>query len=277
MKSAKRTKTTSKAFHTLGRILIFSFCCAVILILCSILTRNFPPKINDLSSVSLATIVTFILIILFLKWEKLKLSDVGILPGKYSLLRFISGYIIGIVMAASQALIVLSYGHIQLKVVKNLAGWDIFFPLLLYIFVATREELVFRSYSLRSLNITLGPVWALVIIAVLFITEHVAGGMTWKMAIIGSGTGAILFGVSALKTKGLALPLGLHSAWNFGQWIFGFKNNPGIWKAIVEKGYKGEVEKVGLGAYIIVMLIAIVGILIYYRTKNMGENNFITN
>lgn len=271
MTSENNIKAISKPFYTVGRVLIFSLCCVFILIFCSILTRNLSSKIIDHSSISLATLLTFLLILLFLKREKLKLSDVGIIPGKYSFSRFIFGYILGFAMAAVQALIVLSYGHFELKLVPNIALLDIFLPLFLYLVIACREELAFRSYSLRSLNTSLGSVWALTIIGVIFIVEHVAGGMTWKMAVLGSGVGAILFGISALKTKGLALPLGLHSAWNFGQWIFGFKNKPGIWEAVVEKGYEGEVENVGLVAFIIVMLTTIVGIFIYYRKSNLGE------
>lgn len=264
-------KITSKPIYTLGRVLLFSLCCVIILIFCSSLTGNLPAKINDHLSILSATILTFLLILLFLKWEKLKLSDVGILPGKYSFSRFISGYVIGFVMAASQALIVLSYGHFQLKLVPDIQITDILLPLLLYFLIACREELAFRSYSVRSLNISLGPIWALTIIVVIFILEHVAGGMTWKMAILGSGAGAILFCISALKTKGLALSLGLHSAWNFGQWTFGFKNKPGIWEAVVEKGYEKEVENAGLIAFLIVMLIAIVGIFVYYRKSKLSE------
>lgn len=174
-------------------------------------------------------------------------------------------------MAASQALIVLFYGHFQLKFVPEISIIDILSPLLLYFFIACREELAFRSYSLRSLNISLGPIMALTIIGIIFIVEHVAGGMKWKMAIFGSGAGAILFGVSALKTKGLALSLGLHSAWNFGQWSFGFKNKPGIWQAVVEKGYESEVENVGLIAFLFVMGVAIVGVFFYYRNSKLRE------
>ena len=46
------------------------------------------------------------------------------------------------------------------------------------------------------------------------------------------------------ERKGIAFPVGLHAAWNFGQWIFGFKNVPGIWEAIVEKGYGPEVMNI---------------------------------
>lgn len=271
MTSENNLKITSKWFYTVGRVLLFSLYCVIILVFCSSLTRNIPFKFTDHLSILSATILTFLLILLFLKWEKLKLSDVGIIPGRYSISRFLWGYIIGLCMAVSQALIVLTHGHFQLKLVPEISMIDILSPLLLYFFIACREELAFRSYSLRSLNISLGPIMALTIIGIIFIVEHVAGGMTWKMAILGSGAGAILFGVSALKTKGLALSLGLHSAWNFGQWTFGFKNKSGIWQAVVEKGYESEIENVGLTAFLFVMGIAIAGVFFYYRNSKLRE------
>ena len=197
--------------------------------------------------------------------------DVGIIPAKYCIPRFLCGYIIGFGMAASQALIVLFYGHLQLKTVAGISIIDILLPLLLYFLIAYREELAFRSYSLRSLNISLGPVPALTILGIIFIIDHVAGGMSWGMAIQGSGAGAILFGVSALKTKGLGLSLGFHSSWNFGQWTFGFKNRAEIWQAVVVKGYESEIENVGLTAFLIVMGITITGLFVYNRKNKLTE------
>lgn len=271
MTTENNSKITVKRFCTVGRVLFFSLGCMIILIFCSRLVQNIPFKFTDHLLILSVTILVLFLILLFLKWEKLKLNDVGIIPGKDSIPRFLCGYMVGFGMAASQALIVLVYGHFQLKLVPKISITEILSPLLLYFFIACREELAFRSYSLRSLNISLRPIWALTIIGVIFIIEHVAGGMTWKMAILGSGAGAILFGVSALKTKGLALSLGLHSAWNFGQWTFGFKNEPGIWQAVVEKGYETEIENVGLTAFLLVMVIAIAGVLFYYRNYKLSE------
>lgn len=271
MTSENNLKITSKWYYTLGRVSLFCLGCVVILVICSGLTKNLSFVINDHLSILSATILTFLLIILFLKWEKLKLTDVGIVPGKYSISRFFYGYIIGFCMAGLQAFAVLMYGHLQLKLVSHISFFDILLPLLLYFLIACREELAFRSYSLRSLNISIGPIWALMIIVVIFIVEHVAGGMSWKTAILGSGAGAILFGVSALKTKGLALSLGLHSAWNFGQWTFGFKNKPGIWETVVERGYESKLENVGLTAFLFIMGIVIVGVCFYYRKYKLSE------
>ncbi len=265
-------KLTSKWYYTLGRVLLFCLCCVVVLAFSSRVTQNVHLAIADHLSLLIATLLTFLLIILFLKWERLTINEAGIIPGKSSLPRFLFGYFAGMAMAATQALLVLAYGHFQLRRVPEISITEIFLPLLLYFLVACREELAFRSYPLRTLNISLGPVLALIIIAVVFILEHVAGGMTWGTAILGSGAGAFLFGVAALKTKGLALSLGLHSAWNFGQWMFGFKNRAGIWEAIVEKGYESEVERVGMAAFLFVMGVAITGVYFFYRKNSLRED-----
>lgn len=198
--------------------------------------------------------------------EKLSLAAIGVIPDKLTIWLFIAGYSIGLLMAVIQALSVYSFGHLQL-VASNISVLQIVLPFLLYLFVACREELVFRSYALRSLDYSFKSAFALSVVTILFVLEHVAAGMTWKMAVIGSGLGGILFGISALKTKGLALPLGLHSAWNFGQWAMGFKNKTGIFEAINEKGYEAKNETISLTVYILVMLIAIISILLFYKNK----------
>ncbi len=259
-----------KWYQTLARVLFFYICSVIILSFFSRITKNISATIADQLSVCSATIFTFLLIIIFTRWEKLNLKDVGIIPGRKISSRFFIGYLIGLLMAIIQALIVLSFGHIRLSFDPQITVMEILLPFLLYFLIACREELVFRSYSLRSLNYVLGPAAALIIITILFVLEHVVGGMTWKMAILGSGTGAILFGLAALKTKGLELPMGLHSAWNFGQWSLGFKNTPGIWKAVVEKAYELRVENIGLAAFIFVVVLAITGICIYYKNESLS-------
>ena len=73
----------------------------------------------------------------------------------------------------------------------------------------------------------------------------------------------------ALKTKGLALPLGLHVAFNFGNWALGFKGKPGIWQVIVENGYDAQVNNIGLAAYVFAMGLAITGICIFYKKEKL--------
>ncbi|AXY73857.1 CPBP family intramembrane metalloprotease [Paraflavitalea soli] len=270
MRSGMRNKVQEislKWYYTLGRVLCFYIGCIVIFAAISGLTKSLSGRIADHITMFLATLLTFLLILLFVRWEKLSLNDVGLIPGRKSASRFFTGYLIGLAMAITQAMIVLGFGHSQLIFITTITTGKIFSSLLLFFLVAAREELVFRSYALRSLSYVLKAGIALTIITIIFILEHVVAGMTWEMAIVGIGMGGVLFGLAALRTRGLALPLGLHSAWNFGQWSMGFKGEPGIWEAIIEKGYETRVQNVGMLAFVLVMLLAIAGILVFYKTK----------
>jgi membrane protease YdiL (CAAX protease family) len=261
-----------KRFSTLARVLVFYLCSVLVLMFTSRLAKGLSTDVADLISIFLASVLSFVLVYLFTRWEKLRLVDVGVVPGKVSIQRFIVGYLIGLLMAAIQALTMYSFGHVQFHLILDINTQKIIVSFFLFFFVACREELVFRSYSLRSLDYSFSSSVALTVIVVIFILEHVAAGVSWKMAIIGSGLGGILFGLAALKTRGLALPLGLHSAWNFGQWTMGLKNQPGLWNVVVEKGRERENENIGLAAFILVMSLAIVGVVWFYRRKTTHEN-----
>jgi hypothetical protein len=267
--TVKQSNKNKGWFYTLARVILFLSCTVVVLISTSALTKNMSASIADHLSLFFATILTFILVIIFTRWEKLNLNDVGIVPGNKSASRFSIGFGIGLLMAIMQVMIALSFGHFQLNLVPEITMAEIVLLLLLYILGGFREELVFRSYSLRSLSYSLTPFLALVIITAIFIIEHLVAGDTWLNGIIGAGTGAILFGLAALKTKGLALPLGLHIAWNFGNWSLGFKGRPGIWEVIVEKGYEANVQNIGMGAYLFVMGLAITGVCIFYKKEKL--------
>jgi membrane protease YdiL (CAAX protease family) len=275
--TTNKSSFQKKQLSTLARVLFFYTCSLAVLMFTSRITKTLSPQIADLLSIILAVVLTFILVYLFTSWEKLHLADVGLMPGKDSIRRFAAGYGIGLTMSILQGLTVLSFGHLHLTLVPHITATQIILPFLLYLFIACREELVFRSYSLRSLDFSFSSLIALIIITAIFILEHVIAGVSWKMAIIGSGLGGVLFGVAALKSRGLALPLGLHSAWNFGQWVVGFKNKPGIWNAVVDKGFEKQTENISLTAFAIVMLLAIIAIILFYKRKTKQSTKPLTD
>ncbi|WP_346239000.1 CPBP family intramembrane glutamic endopeptidase [Niabella insulamsoli] len=265
-----------KSIKTCLRVLFFYLLSVIILITVSGLTKRFPKEYQDIYTAVLSSLLTLALVISFAKWERFRLDQAGIMIGRYSLKRFSMGFLIGFLMAVLQMLITTLFAHQYLKVAINpeINIGAIIANATLYLFIALREELVFRSYPLRALDKAFGSVAALSIMVVLFIFEHIASGMNWGMAIIGSGLGGLLFGLAALRTKGLALPLGLHSAWNFGQWSTGFKNEIGILKAVIEKGYEAHVKNVGLGAFVFVMCAAITFLMFLTRRSKLQENHF---
>lgn len=251
---------------TIIRAILFCLLCAIVLAISSGLLQNLPIQWNQHIFLTVAVIITYSLTLLFTKWEKLRLKDVGVAANKATWKKIAIGFAIGLLMALLQPTLMLLLGHYSITITSVPLSTVVFY-LTLYILVAIREELAFRGYPLFSLNHTFGLWPAQFIIFIIFSIEHVAGGMTWPQAFIGPGTGALLFGLAALRTKGIAVPIGIHTAWNFGQWCLGFKKEPGIFHSIIDKGFEGIVERNGWASYLVIMAFAIL-CFYYYKPKN---------
>jgi uncharacterized protein len=93
--------------------------------------------------------------------------------------------------------------------------------LLLFAGVAVAEELLFRGFVFQRLIAGTGQLTAQLIIAAYFLLTHLNNpGMTGNikvMASINIFLASILFGLAFIRTKSLAMPLGLHFMANFVQ------------------------------------------------------------
>ena len=247
----------NKYWPTTFRVLLFCILCAIALAVSSGFIPGKKGSWFQLEAVVISADVALPLTILFARWEKIKLNDVGIVPNRKSFSKYLTGLGVGLLLAALQPALVLITGHVKLLPVPDISYNTVIAYFLLYLAIGVREEVAFRGYPLFSLNRAAGHWFALLVVGIIFIAEHIAGGMSVGAAIWGSGAGSLLFGFAALKTKGLALPIGLHSAWNFGQWAFGFKNETGPFHIIIEKGYEGRIEIIGWVSYLLVMGLAI--------------------
>ena len=252
---------------TLIRVVLFCLLCAIALATFSGLTKDFLTEWKQHLLLIITIAITYGLTILFVKWERLQLQDVGIVANNMTFKKVVIGFGIGLFMTLLQLTFILLFGHYKVTLTSSISSYSIIFYLILYILVAIREELAFRGYPLFGLNYRFGLWTAQLIILVIFSLEHIAGGMTWIEAFLGAGTGALLFGFAALNTNGIALPIGLHAAWNFGQWCLGFKKETGLLHGIAEKGFENVVERNAWISYILIMAIAIV-VFYFYRPKN---------
>jgi membrane protease YdiL (CAAX protease family) len=111
---------------------------------------------------------------------------------------------------------------------------------------------------------------SLLIVAFVFAIEHMAGGSRWVEALFGASIGSLLFGMASIATKGLAVPIGLHAAWNFGDWMRGGKSSSGLWKSVVADGFQERVQLVAMSGYAVVMLSATFASWWWYR-RSMYE------
>lgn len=259
----ERSKTVSRLF-TVGRVLLFCLSAAAGLAMASRVTQGVSKDYSEYVMLIIAGIITLGLTLLFTRWERLRLRDIGLKPDRSSALRVGIGFLIGLMLASLQPALVVLVGHVKLVPAPNITFGAILASSALFFLAACREELAFRAFPLRSLTYRMGAWRAQLIVAIIFSLEHVAGGMSWSGAFLGSGVGALFFGIAALRSKGLALPVGLHAAWNTGQWALGFKQVPGIWQAVVEKGYETSVERTGFISYLLVMGLAILSLYLFW-------------
>lgn len=87
--------------------------------------------------------------------------------------------------------------------------------------LALAEELLFRGVALRYLRALYGPRTAIVLSALIFGAYHLLMSDDWAMGAVYRflmpAIGGLLFGWAALRSRGLALPLGLHLGGNWAQ------------------------------------------------------------
>ena len=249
------------------RSFLFLIACPIVLIITTsfVKTTSFT---NTIEVGAISCVVTYGLTLLFLRWDGWNLRDAGLRLTSKSLQRVFFGVMIGVALVALQEGSIYASGHIHWTYVG--AASPIGFLLLgltAYFLLALREEIAFRAYPLRRLERDLG-VWAsLLIVGLVFALEHVAGGVSWSKSLLGPLAGAILFGMAALATRGIAVPLGIHFAFNVGQWIMGQKETAGLWRVSVDPAFQKQVESIGYAAYLLGALAAIFGFWLRYRRR----------
>jgi membrane protease YdiL (CAAX protease family) len=238
------------------RIALFMFLCAVVLATIAPLPRRSSASVQMIVIGGATALGAYALTALFTRWERISLRDVGAMPNSNTVIRLGLGFALGSVIVAIHAAIVFLSGHIQYQLSP---GFDMsLVPVFLfgYLVLACREELAFHGYPLRKLNSMYGLYVAQLVIASVFAAEHMLGGYSLANALFGAAVGSLLFGMASLATRGLAVPIGLHTAWNFGQWILGGKETPGVYTPVVPEGFRASVDRTGMLGYLGVMAVA---------------------
>ena len=257
-----------KVLVTLGRVLLFWVATMAVLAMASPVGGS--GEFAGLILGSLTVPATVLLTMAFTKWEGRRLRDYGFELAAGSWLRFICGLSIGFALVGLQTGLVGLAGGVHWIVVGR-ATPTMLCVVLGYLLLAAREELAFRGYPFRAIDSQLGPWAAQLIMAALFIAEHRLGGATWENAVLGSGAGALLFGMGALATRGLALPIGLHAAWNIGDWARGGKGDGGIWKMVVDPATANHTAFLAMASYVLVMALALVGLWAWARLRQRRD------
>jgi uncharacterized protein len=133
-----------------------------------------------------------------------------------------------------------------------------------FLAIACTEELGFRGYPLRTLHPVLGLWPAQAVVALAFGLTHVVYGWSLADVVMGVLPGALLFGLAAVASRGLALPIGLHAAWNLASWSIGVR---GPWTMVVRAGERDRLLLAGRISATAVVLTAAVVAWWWYRER----------
>lgn len=178
------------------------------------------------------TIGAFAAVWILLKMEKKSFGDYGLSWQPDTITRFVKGIITGI--AAFGLIMVILLLFTGLKLSQNTVSWQpaMLLGYLAIIPLALMEEVAFRSFSFVKLDEVFGLRATQLITAVAFALYHIIQGWNWQIAFLGPGIWALVFGLSAARTKGIAMPTGIHVALNLMQTLFGMKEktNAEIWR-----------------------------------------------
>lgn len=166
----------------------------------------------------------FALTVLLVRREKIGLKNVGAALCPRSPLKFAVGLLIGLTLVGMNVATISLVTGVRWVWAPETGFGGTIMILVGFVAGACAEELGFRGYPLRRLELAFGLWIAQAIVAAAFILYHVSVGWPWVNALLGTGVGSLLFGMAAIASRGLALPIGLHTAWNFADWTTGGKD-----------------------------------------------------
>lgn len=130
------------------------------------------------------------------------------------------GLALGAALMGLPVLLLTIFGYIHWQAITFSAA-TILSGFSIYLLAAIAEELLFRGFMFQRLIQAFGKWPAQLIVAALFLLTHINNpGMTGTVKVLASINifmASIMFGIAYLKTKSLAMPLGLHFMANYMQ------------------------------------------------------------
>jgi hypothetical protein len=153
--------------------------------------------------------------------EKRSFRDLGFHLGPRWLGEFLVGTLGGLLLILLTALLVLGLGGFHWERAAHIGARQLLTAALLFLGVAFNEEILARGFPFQRLVEGAGPWVGQLVFAALFALLHWGNpgmhGATRVWATVNIALAAILLGFCYLRTRSLALPIGVHLGWNWAQ------------------------------------------------------------
>jgi membrane protease YdiL (CAAX protease family) len=169
---------------------------------------------------------------LALKVDRARFSSLGLVPTVQRIQECALGFAVGATLSVAVALVRGAEVGVEWTFAGSTAMFDACFGVIVAFLLLFPEELIFRGYAFQRVVSAVGARPAILISALLFGVYHVVGSGMWgigaffRFAI--PALGGVLFGWAAVRSKGLALPIGLHLGGNWVQAsVLSLQSQPG--------------------------------------------------
>lgn len=237
----------------------------------SFLKSFVPNNIERLTHGISGTIAALVTTALFLKFDRKRFSDIGLVFQRNTFMKFFVGVIVGTLIMGLLATTVLYFSDVAIKV--NSKSNFLFFLLMTLplLPLAFMEELGFRAYPLQILKDKIGIRLSILTTSILFALYHIANGWSIASSFYGPAIWGLVFGLAAVYANGIAMPTGIHYAANlttaafssagssFNLWII----TPNTAMATKHKG----IDWTTILPSMVLFVVAIVCIEVYLRRK----------
>ena len=142
----------------LARVVLFIISCAVLVAVAAPFGTKLPGHWPEVVIGTVAALGALVLTALFVRWEKLRIEDVGAAPDARSPLRLAIGFAGGLFLVAVWALISVAAGQMRWVRTPGVELGSGAIALMGYLALSCREELAFHGYPLRRLQSRFG-IW----------------------------------------------------------------------------------------------------------------------
>lgn len=192
--------------------------------------------------------------------------------------RLFVGLFIGSAIAGAMLFAIVNLTELEINRYENSNILMALFWMLAIIPLGFMEEVAFRGFVFFKLEEIIGLRFTILLTSILFAYYHDLSGATFTSQLLGPGVWGIIYGVSAIWSKGLAVPTGIHIGANIVLASLGLNDsNYAIWMIdyqyeITEKTQL-HTEMIGLFGQLFLLLIGIFMTEWYLRRKAAKSNS----
>lgn len=212
------------------------------------------------------------------KFNKVSMNQIGLNWESKTPKRLLVGFLIGLAIAVIMLFAIVNLTELEINRYENSNIPMALFWMLAIIPLAFMEEVIFRGFIFFKMEKIIGLRFTIILTSIFFAYYHDLSGETFTAQLFGPGIWGVIYGVSAIWTKGLAVPTGIHIGANIVLASLGLKDsNYAIWmidyQTEITENTQSHTEMIGLFGQLILLLIGIFMTEWYLRRVKEKSNS----